>query len=108
MPKVNLTAFPLTPGTNIPQQHKHSQKCVCCGETHLPQHEVMDAWEKFVPTFRASVDVKNQLCAGFAFPDVTWKKMKQDLKCGVHLAKGGILSCSWWCYMELLPIAGLS
>lgn len=39
--------------------------------------------------FRASMDIKNQLCACFAFSDVTWKKMKQHLKCGVHLAKRG-------------------
>lgn len=33
----------------------------------------MDGWEKLVPMFRASVDIKHvQLCAGCGFPDVTW------------------------------------
>lgn len=48
------------------------------------------------PMSRDSVDNKNQLHPGYAFPDVTWKKKKkkirQNLKCGVHLAKGGLRS----------------
>lgn len=92
MPKVTLGAFPLTSVTNITQQHNHNQKCVCCGETHLPQHKGMDAWEKFVPMFRTSVDIKNQLCAGFAYSDV--KKTEAGSQMWGSLRKRGIMICS--------------